>query len=113
MRHEFPAKVMVAAFKRAQDKCESCGAPLTVGKFHYDHVIPDAMGGTPTLDNCAVLCMPCHSAKTRTKDQPAIAKAKRLERRQMGIKKRTGFWKPKGARYDWSAGKWIVERNTP
>ena len=42
-RREFPAKVKLAAFKRAADRCERCAAPLLPGRFDYDHVIPDAM----------------------------------------------------------------------
>lgn len=90
MRREFPAKVMLAAFERAKDKCESCGAPLTVGKFHYDHVIPDAMGGTPTLENCAVLCVGCHSAKTGKRDIPTIAKMKRQRAKHIGAFAKSG-----------------------
>lgn len=46
----------------------------------YDHILPDALGGEPTLENCAVLCRTCHSAKTSKKDVPQIAKAKRVHR---------------------------------
>lgn len=90
-RREFPAKVMVAAFERAKGHCESCGARLTTGKFHYDHVIPDAMGGQPTLENCAVLCTSCHGTKTRTQDVPAIARAKRRHAKHIGAKQPNRF----------------------
>lgn len=85
-RREFSGKVMAAAALRANGKCESCTRKLLTGDYHYDHVIPDAMGGEPTLDNCAVLCKSCHSIKTRTADVPQIAKAKRRERKRFGIK---------------------------
>jgi 5-methylcytosine-specific restriction endonuclease McrA len=89
MRTEFSKQVKRDAFLRADGKCEGsdCGARLTLGKYHYDHVIPDGLGGEPTLDNCAVLCLPCHKIKTTTKDVPAIAKTKRIQDRQKGIKK--------------------------
>ena len=32
-REEFPAKVKVAAFDRANGRCEVCGARLYVGKY--------------------------------------------------------------------------------
>jgi hypothetical protein len=85
-RREFSKQIKRDAFLRAKGKCEaeSCGARLTLGKFHYDHVIPDGLGGEPTLDNCAVLCTACHGEKTRKRDVPAIAKAKRIEDRQRG-----------------------------
>lgn len=93
MRNEFTAKTKALAFQRAGGFCEGrfitgerCGARLTPGRFHYDHVIADGLSHDNSLDNCACLCLPCHSDKTPG-DVKVIAKAKRLERRQMGIKK--------------------------
>ena len=85
-RREFPAKVCVAAFERAKGHCEGCGAKLQVGRFHYDHIIADGLGGEPTLSNCAVLCHSCHGIKTATKDQPLIAKVKRNRAAHIGAK---------------------------
>jgi len=86
-RREFPAKVKIAAFKRAADHCEGCSAPLMPGRFDYDHVIPDWMGGEPTLENCAVLCKSCHGTKTGQQDAPTIAKAKSVQRKHIGAHK--------------------------
>lgn len=86
MRHEFPAKVKVAAYERAQGHCEACGGRLQVGRFHYDHRVPDALGGLPVLDNCRVLCRVCHDVKTRQGDVPQIAKMKRQRARHIGAK---------------------------
>lgn len=78
-RREFPTKVKVAAFKRANGRCEECTAALSVGKYHYDHIIADQLGGEPVLSNAKVLCAACHGAKTAKSDAPAIAEAKRRE----------------------------------
>jgi 5-methylcytosine-specific restriction protein A len=86
MRHEFSAKVKAQAALRAKGHCEGCTRKLLAGDYHYDHDTPDAMGGEATLENCRVLCRSCHSVKTRTKDVPQIAKAKRRERKRFGIK---------------------------
>lgn len=87
LRRRFPDKVKADAFLRAAGKCEKCTARLYPGKFAYDHVIPDAMGGDPVLSNCEVLCTACHGVKTRTADVPAIAKVKRVRRKlAMGIR---------------------------
>jgi len=86
MRQNFPARIKVAAFARAEGACEGCGARLTVGKYHYDHDTPDGLGGLPTLENCKVLCTVCHGIKTATGDVPAIAKAKRREAAHVGAK---------------------------
>jgi len=91
MRRNFPDKVKVAAFQRADGRCEGCTAKLFVGKIHYDHRIPDAMGGEPTLANCDVLCTACHGVKTQRVDVPAIAKVKRVRLRHLGIRKASGF----------------------
>lgn len=109
MRRPFPAKVMLAAFERAKDHCEGCGAPLRTGRFHYDHILPDAMGGEPTLENCQVLCTACHGIKTRTGDIPRIAKTKRIRAKHLGIKRQRGWWKPPGTRHDWRTGRLVKE----
>lgn len=90
-RREFPTKVKIDAFERAGGRCENpaCGAKLTVGKFHYDHEIPDGLGGEPTLENCKVLCHVCHAEKTRKTDVPAIAKTKRVRAKYLGAKKKS------------------------
>jgi 5-methylcytosine-specific restriction protein A len=91
MRREFSKQVKRDAFLRANGSCEECGARLPVAGFHYDHEIPDGLGGEPTLDNCAVRCIPCHDRKTRGKDVPAIAKMKRIRDRHQGIRKKSTF----------------------
>lgn len=91
MRREFSKPVMRDAFARANGKCEHCTRKLYTGDIHYDHRIPDAMGGEPTLANCQVLCRSCHLLKTTQADVPAIAKAKRIEAKHLGIKKRSTF----------------------
>ena len=91
-RRPFPTKVMVAAFDRAKDHCEGCGAPLRVGRFHYDHIVPDAMGGEPTLENCAVLCLSCHGEKTTKRDVPTIAKVKRIRAKHIGATRPKRPW---------------------
>jgi len=102
-RREFPDKVKGLAFDRANGRCEGCGARLVVGKFAYDHVIADAIGGEPTLENCAVLCVACHGEKTPG-DTTAAAKVKRISRKLVaGIKKPSTFRKPRelpGYKYD-------------
>jgi hypothetical protein len=91
MRREFSKQVRRDAFARANGLCEGkpygerCPVKLTIGKFHYDHDIPDGLGGEPTLENCVVLCIACHKDKTTKRDVPTIAKAKRIADRHIGI----------------------------
>jgi 5-methylcytosine-specific restriction protein A len=90
-RQEFSSSVKREAKRRAGGKCEGCGSLLVLGKFHYDHIIADGAGGQPTLANCALLCLGCHGKKTGGVDAPLIAKIRRVEKREAGIKKRSSF----------------------
>ena len=83
MRKEFPRKVKAAALLRADGKCEGCGAAIKPPKLHYDHVLPCALGGEATLDNCQVLCVPCHVEKTGD-DVRRVRKADRMRDRHTG-----------------------------
>jgi len=87
VRREFPAKVKVVAFQRAAGCCEKCGSRLFPGNIQYDHRLPDALGGEPTLENCAVLCRSCHSSKSAREDVPRIRKADRQRRGYIGANK--------------------------
>lgn len=86
-RREFSKQVRREALKRADGHCEGagCGCDLTVGKFAFDHIIPDRMGGEPVLSNCQVLCTECHKVKTAT-DLGDLAKAQRREDAHQGIR---------------------------
>ena len=87
MRQNFSKSVKRQAHTRAEGKCEGCGLRLKRGEGHVDHIIADGLGGEPTLENAQVLCRPCHDEKTRKRDVPAIAKTKRIQDREMGIRK--------------------------
>lgn len=85
-RSEFPPSVRLKAFRRASWCCEKCTAPLSVGKFQYDHIIPDGLGGKPTLENCMVLCDACHKVKTHLGDRPIMTKADNQRKAHIGAK---------------------------
>jgi 5-methylcytosine-specific restriction protein A len=87
-RQEFSKRTKRDAFVRANGRCEKCDAKLTPQKFAYDHVNPDGLTGEPTLENCMVLCDPCHKEKTR-QDVKDIAQAKRREDAHRGIRKQS------------------------
>ncbi|MDJ0513100.1 MAG: HNH endonuclease signature motif containing protein [Methyloceanibacter sp.] len=86
-RSEFPKSVKREAFERAGGKCEECTRFLTPGKFQYDHVLADGLGGKPTLENCRVLCDWCHGLKSANDDVPKMAKADRGRAKIMEGKK--------------------------
>ena len=90
-RREFSKAVLRAAFARAEGRCEGvladggrCPCALQVGHFHYDHIVPAALADDASLENCQVLCRPCHAAKT-VMDVGVIARVRRMRDRHLGI----------------------------
>lgn len=77
---EFPRKIKAAAFARANGHCEACKLPFK-GGAEYDHVLPAALGGEPTLANCRAICTACHKVKTAA-DVKTIRKADRQRDRE-------------------------------
>lgn len=88
MRNEFSRKTKAQAFERSKGLCENkaCGIKLFPGKIAYDHVNPDWTSGDNSLENCEVLCLDCHKAKTAL-DQGDIAKVKRIRDKHIGAMK--------------------------
>lgn len=100
-RQEFPAAVKRAAFRRCcrdgKPYCEGCGIGLVIGNIEYEHVIPDGLSGTPTLDNCKVFCRrSCARAKTDVEDNPRMAKADRVLRKSFGLAPRRSRLQSRG-----------------
>ena len=90
-RHEFPQPVRKAAFRRACKpdgipKCEApgCGKQIRAGHLRYEHLDPDGLGGTPTIENCGVWCDVCAVAKDRI-DNPRMAKADSVLKKTYGL----------------------------
>lgn len=92
-RREFPQAVRKAAFVRCcrggVPHCETCNTELNgrVGII-YEHVVPDGLGGEPTLDNCKVHCKTCADVKTFEEDNPRMQKADRGFKKEFGLKAR-------------------------
>lgn len=84
-RRSISTREHVDLFLAAMGRCQSCGWPLRPGvAWEVDHVIPLALGGRDEMANLQVLCVPCHSGKTRRRDVPAIAKSARARARHVG-----------------------------
>jgi 5-methylcytosine-specific restriction protein A len=90
-RREFPRSVRVAVIKRCtRDNviyCEACGLPAK--RFQIDHIIADAHGGDPILENAQLLCEACYGVKN-PKDTTIAAKLKRIEARHLGANRPKG-----------------------
>lgn len=89
-RSEFPVSVRKAAWARANGVCEcGCGRSFTdhpKERPHYDHVLPDVLGGVNDLENCECIRVDCHQLKTYGKDMPQIIKARRGQKDRRGLK---------------------------
>jgi len=98
-RVEFSKKIRGQAFLRCGGNCEKCRAKLKQGEAEFDHIIPFYFTQDSTLENCQVLCVPCHRGEGQktADDQRDISKAKR------NWLKHTGSW-PKSKNPIRSAG---------
>jgi 5-methylcytosine-specific restriction enzyme A len=87
MRREFPKAVKVAVVKRCTRDgvvyCESCQLPAK--KWQIDHVRADGLLGEPIIGNAELICDVCYGIKN-PQDTAKIAKAKRREAKQLGIR---------------------------
>lgn len=89
MRREFSKKVKLAAWQRASGHCEepSCGVKIILGNGpEYDHALEDYLSGEPTLENCVVLCLRCHKAKTKAR-RPEIDRTRAQFEKRIGLRK--------------------------
>lgn len=79
-RTEFPRAVKVEVIRRATRDhvtyCEACKLPAK--KWQIDHVIADAHGGKPVIENAELICEACYSVKN-PQDTTIAAKLKRQE----------------------------------
>lgn len=100
-RREFTRSVKMEIRQRATRNgvvyCESCRLPCKV--FHIDHIKADALevdkSRKLTAADGELLCagsrFTCHGIKTAERDVPAIARAKSIEAKHMGVRKATSF----------------------
>ncbi|AWC25403.1 HNH endonuclease [Aminobacter sp. MSH1] len=82
-RMEFPRKIRRIIIERAAGCCEQCKAKLKTGEGEIDHILPDALGGEPTVANGRLICRVCHAEKTAA-DIQRIRKADRQRDRANG-----------------------------
>ncbi len=81
-----PARVKVRVFDRAGGRCAICTLSI-VGKLRpaYDHIKALVNGGAHRESNLSLLCVPCHSVKTRV-DIAEKATTYRKRTKHLGIK---------------------------
>lgn len=90
-RKEFSRKTKRDVAVRSAGVCErhrwKPGEVCTRPAKEFDHIVPDGLGGEPTAENAAFLCVPCHKDKTGQHDVPTIARADLVrDRLVLGVK---------------------------
>ena len=79
-RQNFSDKTRAEAFLVAKGFCAKCQKKIAATEvWHADHINPDFFEGRNDLENCQVLCVPCHKDKTKT-DRKDIAKSNRMQK---------------------------------
>jgi 5-methylcytosine-specific restriction endonuclease McrA len=92
---KIPPRVMERIARKADGRCVKCTRETGPGlPGECDHVVPLVLGGEHRETNLQWLCVPCHAAKTKL-DVKLKAKVARIRKKNLGIKKRSGFkgWK--------------------
>lgn len=85
-RLEFSRTTKLAAYDRCGGTCEGCGCDLALAKgVEYDHRIADNLRPDNSVENCQVLCIPCHKQKTKA-DVKVIAKANSVRAGRLNAK---------------------------
>jgi 5-methylcytosine-specific restriction endonuclease McrA len=59
-KERIPAHIRRAVFERDSYQCQSCGAQ---DDLTLDHIVPEKIGGAPTIENLRVLCRSCNCKK--------------------------------------------------
>lgn len=67
--------------------CVYCDDDLHDKEIHLDHIIPEAKGGSTTLNNLQVTCRKCNTSKGTLTEEEFI---RRLRNRAMNILARLG-----------------------
>jgi 5-methylcytosine-specific restriction endonuclease McrA len=85
-RQNFTKAAKIAEWRDAKFCCRSCFTPIRdYWDGEYDHIIPTSIGGNNSMENCKLLCRPCHAKKTK-RDRKEIDKTRRILKRMAQVK---------------------------
>ena len=75
------ARLRRSTLARDSWTCRGCGMVDRSGRsLQADHIIPLDLGGTNDLENMQVLCIGCHSVKSKAEQRRAAEKAREIRR---------------------------------
>jgi 5-methylcytosine-specific restriction protein A len=87
-RRRISTKERLTIFTRENGICHICCGRIVIGEaWDISHEIALELGGDDSGSNLRVAHRKCHRGHTSEKDIPAIARAKRIERKHIGITK--------------------------
>ena len=90
-RRSFTARQVAAVFIRYDGRCAKCAWKVTPGGYHIDHIQPLSALGTHELANWQLLCIHCHTGKTKRDNFEAKKSARiRGEKGQRARRERRG-----------------------
>lgn len=113
-RRSFTARQVAAVFIRYDGRCAKCAWKVTPGGYHIDHITPLSALGKHELENWQLLCIECHTGKTKRDNFEAKKSARirgdkgqRARRAKNGpqIASRGFADKPKGYQHKWPSRK--------
>ena len=87
IRHKFTTEERTNLFNK-NNKCGCCQKELNKKKFHIDHIIPLACGGTNDENNLQLLCVGCHYEKTKNEQEEGYIKINETESSFNGLTKK-------------------------
>lgn len=104
-RRSFTARQVAAVFIRYDGRCAKCAWKVTPGGYHIDHITPISALGKHELENWQLLCIECHTGKTKRDNFEAKKSARiRGEKGQRARRERRGGSSIKGRSEIKSAG---------
>jgi 5-methylcytosine-specific restriction protein A len=110
-RRPLTPKQKLKMFLDAGGICCICSQRIDGVREAWDeHVDPLWLSGTNDMENRKPAHERCARVKT-AKEATDRAKVQRVAERHFGAKRPKGFRKPKGAKFDWSQGRYVVRRD--
>lgn len=85
-RRSFTARQVAAVFIKYEGRCAKCSEKVALDGYHIDHIQPLSALGKHELENWQLLCIECHTGKTK-RDNFEAKKSARI-RGEKGQQKR-------------------------
>lgn len=110
-RKPLSSRQRLQMFLDAGGLCAICGGRIDgVREVWDEHMTPLWLGGSNEEWNRKPVHARCARTKT-AKEATDRAKVRRVAEKHYGASRPKGFRKPKGAKFDWSQGRYVVRRD--